>query len=175
MTTTDIAPEVSDFRSVLGHFPTGVAVVAGIAADGTPVGLTIQSFMALSLDPALVLVSIDRRSTSWPSIAETGRFVVNVLSSEQESIAKAFARSGGPKFDGVAWTPGACTGAPIIAGAQAWVECRVWQAYDGGDHEIVAANVAGLGAIADPNSHPLVFFRSKFPRFDRDHWTSICN
>ncbi|MGH7292825.1 MAG: flavin reductase family protein, partial [Myxococcota bacterium] len=134
---------MADFRSVLGHFPTGVAVVAGIAYDGGPVGLTIQSFMALSLDPPMVLVSIDRRSTSWPPIAEGGQFVVNVLSSQQEDIAKSFARSGGPKFDGVSWTPGASTGAPIITDCQAWVECRVWQIYDGGDHEIVAAQVTG--------------------------------
>ncbi len=168
-----VSPASSDFRSVLGQFPTGVAVVTGLDRDGVPVGLTIQSFMALSLDPAMVLVSIDRRSTSWPAIAESGQFVVNVLSTEQEGIAMSFARSGGPKFDGVEWTAATSTGAPVIVGSQAWVECQVWQTYDGGDHEIVAAHVASLGASADPNSHPLVFFRSKFPRFDREHWASI--
>jgi 3-hydroxy-9,10-secoandrosta-1,3,5(10)-triene-9,17-dione monooxygenase reductase component len=173
MTRTETAPEATDYRSVLGHFPTGVAVVAGIDRGGQPVGLTIQSFMALSLDPAMVLVSIDRRSTSWPAIAQTGHFVVNILSNHQEAIARSFARSGGPKFDGVSCTPAAHTGTPIIDGCQAWVECRSWQVYDGGDHEIVAAHVASLGAITDPDSHPLVFFRSKFPRFDQEHWTSI--
>jgi 3-hydroxy-9,10-secoandrosta-1,3,5(10)-triene-9,17-dione monooxygenase reductase component len=167
------AAQVGDFRSVLGHFPTGVAIVTGMTKGGGAVGLTIQSFMALSLDPPMVLVSIDRGSTSWPAIAESGRFVVNILSAEQEDIAKSFARSGGSKFDGVEWAPGSLTGAPVIADCQAWVECHVWQVYDGGDHEIVAARVSDLGASDDPHSHPLVFFRSKFARFDRDHWTSI--
>lgn len=148
---------------MLGHFPTGVAVVTGRCADG-PVGLTIQSFMALSLDPAMILVSIDRTSKSWPLIAEQSRFVVNVLSTEQEALALAFAKSGGPKFDGVLWAPGPITGAPILEGSLSWVECEVQDTFDGGDHHIVTARVVDLGADADPSKHPLVFLRSRFAR-----------
>ncbi len=161
-----------DFRDVVGHFPTGVAIVTGVGSQG-PLGLTIQSFMALSLDPTMVLISIDRGSSSWPAIRATGRFVVNILSSRQEALARSFAVSGGSKFSGVPWAPGNCTQAPVIADCQAWVECEVDECYPGGDHEIVTAHVLSLGSVEDPHSHPLVYFRSKFPRLDRDHWRAL--
>jgi 3-hydroxy-9,10-secoandrosta-1,3,5(10)-triene-9,17-dione monooxygenase reductase component len=106
--------------------------------------------MALLLDPPTVLVSIDRGSTSWPDSAKGGQFAVNILSNQQEDIAKSFARSGGSKFDGVEWAPGSLTGAPVIAECQAWVECRTWRTYDGGDHVIVAARVLALDQSATP-------------------------
>ena len=152
---------IAEFRAVLGHFPTGVAVITG--AEG-PVGLTVQSFMALSLDPPLILLAVDRSSTSWPRIAAQRRFAVNVLSGHQQDIALGFARSGGPKFDGVDWQPGGQTAAPLIAGALAWIECEIWHTYDGGDHEIVAASVLNLRADTDPDRHPLLFCRSRFSR-----------
>jgi flavin reductase (DIM6/NTAB) family NADH-FMN oxidoreductase RutF len=162
----------TSFRDVLGHFPTGVAIVTGTGPQG-PVGLTIQSFMALSLEPAMVLVSIDRRSTSWPAIRASGMFVVNILSSRQEAVARAFAKSGEPKFTDVQWLPGARTGAPVIGDCPAWVECKVGEIFAGGDHEIVTAHVLALSSIDDPQSHPLVYFRSKFPRLDRHHWSAL--
>jgi 3-hydroxy-9,10-secoandrosta-1,3,5(10)-triene-9,17-dione monooxygenase reductase component len=161
--TPPIAAE--DYRKVLGHFPTGVAVVTGCCADG-PIGLTIQSVMALSLDPALVLVSIDRKSTSWPVIAEGSRFVVNVLAEGQHELALAFAKSGGAKFTAVPWTPGPRTAAPILGGVLAWVECVIRDTFDGGDHDIVTAHVVGLGVDTTPPAAPLVFLRSRFTRVD---------
>ena len=161
-----------EFRNVLGRFPSGVVVVTG-STRGGPTGLTIQSFMALSLDPTLILVSIDRDSTSWPAISTTGQFAVNILADNQQALAVAFARSGGNKFHGVEFAPGPLTRSPLLHGCQAWIECEIWQSYEGGDHEIVTARVLGLRASEDPKLHPLVFFRSKFPRFDREHWDSI--
>lgn len=172
MTATLSNPIAQDFRKVLGHFPTGVTVITGAGPDG-PVGLTIQSFMSLSLDPALILISIDHKSKSWPVIAEGSKFAVNVLSAGQEGVAMAFARSGGPKYEGVEWTPGPRTGAPLLQGAQAWIECEIWRTYDGGDHEIIVGSVLDLSASADPESHPLLFTRSKFAQLDRDHWNSL--
>jgi 3-hydroxy-9,10-secoandrosta-1,3,5(10)-triene-9,17-dione monooxygenase reductase component len=140
-----------------------VAIVTANCANG-PVGLTIQSVMALSLNPAMILVSIDRNSTSWPLIAEQSRFVVNVLSTGQEELARSFAKSGGPKFDGVDWVPGPRTGAPILKDSLAWIECEIQDTFDGGDHRIVTARVIGLGADADPSTQPLLFLRSRFAR-----------
>lgn len=175
MSPSPAGSSTSSLRAILGHFPTGVAVVTGAGDGSGPVGLTIQSFMALSLEPSLILVSIDRESTSWPAIAAGGHFAVNILAAGQQDIAVAFARSGGPKFDGIDWATGESSGAPLIAGCQAWVECVTWRTYDGGDHEIVAAQVLALRACDDPQSHPLVFFRSKFPQLDREHWTALNN
>src|SRR5580658_9526448 len=110
----------SRFRDVLGHFATGVTVVT--AVDGDPVGFTCQAFAALSLDPPMVLLAPAKSSTSWPRIAQAGAFCVNILAADQEAVCRAFAVSGGDKFDGVAWTPGV-TGSPIITGSLAYVEC----------------------------------------------------
>lgn len=160
------------YRDALSRFAAGVVVVTGIGADG-PAGLTIQSFTALSLDPPLILLAIDRRSVSWPAIAASTRFAVNVMASEQQTTALAFARSGGPKFDGVEWSAGVHTGAPLIAGCHAWLECETWRVYDGGDHEIIAATVLDVNTNPDPGLHPLVFYRSRFEELDRGRWPAI--
>ncbi|UDH01198.1 flavin reductase family protein [Rhodococcus opacus] len=173
MTTTAHRAVSEDFRTVLSHFPTGVAVLTGLGTDG-PAGLTVQSFMALSLDPPMILVSVDRTSTSWPIIADTGRFAVNVMSKSQQDVALSFARSGGPKFDGVEWSSGTHTQAPLIADSQAWLECEIANTYDGGDHSIITAHVLALRACDDTRSHPLLFFRSKFPQLDKAHWETLC-
>ena len=93
------------FREVLGHFATGVTIVTALE-DGVPVGFTCQSFAALSLDPPMVLLAPARSSTSWPRIAKAGAFCVNILDEHQEALCRAFAVSGGDKFDGVGWRPG---------------------------------------------------------------------
>ena len=175
MSVPPAGSSTSDLRAVLGHFPTGVAVVTGPGDGQGPVGLTIQSFMALSLEPSLILISIDRASTSWPTIAAGGQFAVNILATDQRDVALVFARQGGSKFDEINWEAGQSSGAPLIAGCQAWVECAIRRTYDGGDHEIVVAQVLALRACDDPQSHPLVFFRSKFPQLDREHWTALGN
>ena len=122
------------FREVLGHFATGVTIVTALE-DGIPVGFSCQSFAALSLDPPMVILAPAKTSTSWPRIARAGAFCVNILGEHQEAVCRAFAVSGGDKFDGVEWTPGV-TGAPLIAGSLATVECTLGAIYEGGDHEL---------------------------------------
>jgi 3-hydroxy-9,10-secoandrosta-1,3,5(10)-triene-9,17-dione monooxygenase reductase component len=149
----------STMRQVLGHFPSGVTIVTGTTTDG-PAGFTCQSFSSLSLDPPLVLVLPGRSSSSWPRIEATGRFVVNVLSAEQEELSTTFARSGGDKFAGVEWHPSGL-GSPILDGATAWIDCTLHAVHDGGDHLIVIGAVHDLGAPGDP---PLVFHRGGYAR-----------
>ena len=93
------------FREVLGHFATGITIVTALE-EGEPVGFTCQSFAALSLDPPMVILAPARSSTSWPRIAQAGAFCVNILEEHQEALCRAFAVSGGDKFDGVEWSPG---------------------------------------------------------------------
>ena len=95
--------EGSHFRTVLGHFPTGVAVVTGITSDGKPAGLAVGSFSSVSLDPPLVAFMPDRSSTSWPRFRESGSFCVNILGSDQESVCRAFAARGGSPFSQFCW------------------------------------------------------------------------
>ncbi len=151
----------ADYRTVMGNFPTGVVVVSGLA-DGTPVGLTVQSFMSLSLDPPMILLSVDRKSTSWPLIAATGKFAVNVMAADQQAVALTFAKSGTDKFAEMRWAPGAETGVPLIEGSHTWIEAQVADTFDGGDHVIITADVLSMQLAQDERSEPLVFFRSSF-------------
>ena len=149
------------FREVLGHFATGITIVTA-TEEGVPVGFSCQSFAALSLDPPMVILAPARSSTSWPRIAQAGAFCVNILEEHQEAVCRAFAISGGDKFDGVAWSPGPATGAPVIDGSLAHVECTLGAIFDGGDHELVTGHVVGMGA---GDGGPLLFYRSGFGRF----------
>jgi 3-hydroxy-9,10-secoandrosta-1,3,5(10)-triene-9,17-dione monooxygenase reductase component len=148
------------FREVLGHFATGVTIVTA-SEDGEPVGFSCQSFAALSLDPPMVILAPAKSSTSWPRIAEAGAFAVNILAEHQEAICLNFAVSGGDKFDGVAWTAGT-TGAPLIKGSLAIIECTLGAIYEGGDHELVTGHVV---AMEVGSGSPLLFYRSGFGRF----------
>ena len=148
------------FREVLAHFATGITIVTALE-DGEPVGFTCQSFAALSLDPPMVILAPSRSSTSWPRIREAGAFCVNILEEHQEALSRTFAVSGGDKFDGIGWKPG-LTGAPVLEGSLAMVECRLGEIFDGGDHELVTGLVVAMDV---GEGGPLLFYRSGFGRF----------
>jgi 3-hydroxy-9,10-secoandrosta-1,3,5(10)-triene-9,17-dione monooxygenase reductase component len=156
--STDQVMDTRALRDVLGHFCSGVTVVTAMVSD-EPAGFTCQSFSALSLDPPQVLLCPSRRSTSWPTIRTAETFCVNVLSSGQHTLSDAFARSGGPKFEGVRWRPTE-RGAPILEGVAAWFEVTLAAEHDGGDHLIAVADLLDFGA--DPSTQPLVFHRSRY-------------
>jgi 3-hydroxy-9,10-secoandrosta-1,3,5(10)-triene-9,17-dione monooxygenase reductase component len=150
------------YRATLGHFCTGVTIITA-NGEGGPSGFTCQAFAALSLDPPLVLACPGKASTSWPAIESAGTFAVNVLAEQQEEVCRAFAASGTDKFSGVGWSPGPFTGAPILADVLAWVECRLEQLHDGGDHAIAVGRVLDLQAR---EGRPLLFYRGGFGRFE---------
>jgi 3-hydroxy-9,10-secoandrosta-1,3,5(10)-triene-9,17-dione monooxygenase reductase component len=152
--------DTARFREVMGHFATGVTIVTALE-EGEPVGFTAQSFAALSLDPPMVILAPSRSSTSWPRIAKAGAFCVNILEEHQEALSRTFAVSGGDKFDGVGWKPG-ITGAPVLEGSLAVVECRLGEIFDGGDHELVMGLVVAMDI---GEGGPLLFYRSGFGRF----------
>lgn len=153
-------PDAALYRTVLGHFGSGVVIVTG-ADDHGPSGFTCQSFFAASLDPQLVVFSPQITSTSWPKVAATGAFCANVLSDEQEALSRAFAVSGGDKFKGVGWRPGP-TGSPIISDSLAWVDCRIDTVHEAGDHLLVVGRVVDMGYS---NGRPLLFYRGGFGSF----------
>ena len=114
------------FRAVLGHFPTGVTIVTGLAAD-QPIGFTIGSFTSISLDPPLVGFFAMNDSDTWVAMAGTGWFCVNVLRNDQADLCWRFARQGNEdaRFDGLAWQPAPVTGCPVIEGVGAWIDCTI--------------------------------------------------
>lgn len=152
--------DVRRYKDVFGRFCTGVAAVTSVSA-GRPVGFTCQSFSALSLDPQLAMLSVQRSSTTWPRIRETGRFAVSFLAADQEHVAVALARSGGDKFTGLSWTPSGA-GHPIPDGVLAYVECRLDNELNGGDHVIVIAAVEEMTVVRE--AEPLLFFRGEFKK-----------
>jgi 3-hydroxy-9,10-secoandrosta-1,3,5(10)-triene-9,17-dione monooxygenase reductase component len=158
------------FRQVLGHFCTGVAVITTADAAG-PAGFTCQSFAALSLDPPLVLFCPAVASATWPRIEKAGHFCANVLADEQRELARVFAgqgagRAGGApgaagagKFDGVGWSP-APSGAPVLDDAVAWVTAEVADVREAGDHYLVTGRVTGLEACRP--GPPLLFYKGRY-------------
>jgi flavin reductase (DIM6/NTAB) family NADH-FMN oxidoreductase RutF len=150
------------FRQVLGHFPTGVTVVTAMT-EGEPVGLAVGSFTSVSLDPPLVLFCPAKSSSSWPKIEAAGSFCVNILGEDQESVSRVFAGKGADKFQGLGWRLGA-VGAPILNDVLAWIDCRVEDVHEGGDHYLVVGRVAELGIGHE--GRPLVFFRGGYGRFE---------
>ncbi len=151
--------EQATYRQVLGHFPTGVTVVAGMDDDGRPVGLAVGSFFSLSLEPPLVGFAVTRTSGSWARMRDSAAFCVNVLGADQEDVCRVFASSGDDKFASVGWKATE-TGSPRIDGVLAWIDCELDAVHDGGDHEIVVGRVVGLDVGHEGD--PLVFFRGGY-------------
>jgi 3-hydroxy-9,10-secoandrosta-1,3,5(10)-triene-9,17-dione monooxygenase reductase component len=151
------------YRQVLGHFATGVTVITAVN-EGEPVGLAANSFSSVSLDPPLVLFSAAHSSSTWPHIDRAGAFCVNILGSDQEDVCRLFATKGADRFAQIGWRPAEVSGAPLLDGALAWLDCTIDARHEAGDHVIVVGLVHGLG-VADRGS-PLLFYRGGYGRFE---------
>jgi len=152
----------SEFRRVIGHFATGVAVVTTCREDGSAAGLTVSAVASVSLDPTLVLVCVDRVSDTHAWMERAGYFAANVLEEGRgETLARRFSGGGAEKFRGVAWHPER-TGAPVLDDALAWLDCRITAALPGGDHTIFVGEV--LSADAREGT-PLLYYRGGYGRF----------
>lgn len=150
--------EKNELRQVMGHFATGVTIITTLTKAGEMHGLTANAFTSVSLEPPLLLISVDKKAESWPAFEESRVFTVNILADDQEGLSRKFAVSGGNKFGGVAYRIGA-NGAPILDGTLAYIECTLYAAYDGGDHSIY------LGEIQQAEIHegkPLLFYRGGY-------------
>jgi 3-hydroxy-9,10-secoandrosta-1,3,5(10)-triene-9,17-dione monooxygenase reductase component len=150
------------FRQVLGHFPTGVTVIAAVD-DDEPVGLAVGSFFSVSLRPPLVGFCPDRSSSSWPRIQRAGAFCVNILAEDQGSVCRVFAAKGTDKFASIPWTP-TVTGSPRLEGVVAWIDCEIDAVHEAGDHYLVTGRVLDLEVLREVG--PLLFFRGGYGRFD---------
>lgn len=145
--------DARSFRDCLGCFATGVTVVT-VQGDGRPHGLTVNSFTSVSLDPPLVLVSIDRRANALPFLTDAP-FAVNILEAGQDDLAMHFAGRPQPDLH-IEWEQGKV--APRLARSLAYVECSPWQAYDGGDHVLFVGRVE---SFAHRDGQPLLFYRGR--------------
>jgi flavin reductase (DIM6/NTAB) family NADH-FMN oxidoreductase RutF len=141
-------------RGVLGRYVTGVTIVTCIGAQGQRIGLTCNSFNALSLDPPLVLWSLRQVSPSLPAFRAARHFAINVLAESQVELSRRFASALADKFgDDAAWRDG-LGGAPVLSGAAAVLECECEAVHDTGDHCLFIGRVRRMADLATP---PLLF------------------
>ena len=154
----DGAHDGRQLRNALGRFPTGVTVITTRTPNGKMEGLTANSFAALSLDPPLVLWSINHNSPSVLGFKASGHFAINVLRADQTELSHRFATKREHKFDGVVYSDGV-GGSPVLEGVLATFECEITQMIDGGDHLLFVGRVHKL---AYGDGDPLIFNAGKY-------------
>ncbi|MFI5934700.1 flavin reductase family protein [Actinoplanes sp. NPDC051494] len=147
-------------RRVFGSFPTGVTVVAALV-DDVPTGLAANSFVSVSLEPAMVSICVAHTSTTWPVLRRAARLGVSVLGAHQEHAGRLLSARGADRFAGLGWRSSA-DGAIVLDGSSAWLDCSVADQIRAGDHDIVLLRVHDLDA--DPEVAPLVFHGSRYRR-----------
>jgi flavin reductase (DIM6/NTAB) family NADH-FMN oxidoreductase RutF len=147
-----------EFRSALSRFASGVTVVSTKDATGTLHGITVSSFCSVSLQPPMVLICIEKMTTSHHAFEESGVFVVNVLSESQAWLSEKFADPLRDKFEGIHYREG-LEGVPVLNESLASLECRITFSYHGGDHSIFVGQVERV-TVAD--GAPLLYFRGGY-------------
>lgn len=146
--------EAAEFRNALGRFATGIAIVTTMDNNGMPMGLTVNSFNSVSLDPPLVLWSLDKGSNQMEAFCNSGFYGVSILAHDQQFASNLFAAMADDRFEQVDWSI-AQTGAPLIDGALARIDCITEQVIEGGDHVILLGRVVD---IAVSHGDPLVYY-----------------
>ena len=164
MSNSAVAIDPKQFRQALGAFTTGVTVVTTHGPDGQDYGLTANSFNSVSIDPPMVLWSLNKNASSKAAFAEAGHFAVHVLATDQEPVSNRFAKSGADKFAGltVARGPG---NVPLLDGCSARFQCRTSYQYEGGDHIIFVGEVLAFDRF---DKAPLVFHSGGYRRLQQD-------
>ena len=156
------------FRDVMGRFATGVSVVTVLEGE-RPQGITVNAFSSVSLQPALVMVALDRRRFITPMVRAAGRYAVNVLGSVQQALSDCFAHApvspGREAFCGATWHLGP-NGLPLIDGAIATLECTVVETFSAGDHDLFIGRVDAL-EDERPDVEPLLYYRRRYLRVER--------
>ncbi|SIT02891.1 flavin reductase family protein [Alicyclobacillus vulcanalis] len=150
------------FRQVLGRFATGVTVISVGGDDGSVHAMTANAFSSLSLDPPLVLICLDKQAKTLRLIRERLRFAINILADDQENLSRLFANQA------VQQTPSFCfscnnTLSPVLDGALANIDCKLFEEYDGGDHVIIVGEVLSA-MMNEDKTKPLCFFKGQYCR-----------
>jgi len=145
-------------RDALGEFATGVAVVTARTADGAPVGVTINSFASVSLEPPLVLWSLGLQSPTRPAFEACSRYAVNILAADQVELSQRFSQAQADRFAGLEFDGGG-DGVPLLRGCSAWFECRNEIRHPGGDHVILVGYVERFRR--EPKA-PLIFHGGRY-------------
>jgi flavin reductase (DIM6/NTAB) family NADH-FMN oxidoreductase RutF len=146
------------FRQLLGRFATGVTVLTTRSPGGEPIGMTASSVASVSLDPPLVLVSVDRRHEMHAALEAAQHFVLNILAADQEALSRRFAADEPNRFGGVGFHPNK-QGIAVLDGVLAHIECEKQTAIPAGDHTVFIGLVVG-GSVTD--RRPLLYYRGGY-------------
>ena len=159
--------QAKELRQAFGHFATGVTVVTTMDSASEnglakPLAMTANSFSSVSLDPPLILWSIDKNAQSFAAFERNEHFAVHILHAGQEALSTVCATRNADKFADVEWQPGLGE-APIFDEFSARFQCRVEHRYEGGDHQIIVGRVLDYSCQNEPQQvQPLVFFKGKY-------------
>lgn len=154
--------EAATFRQVLGAYPTGVCAITAITDEAVRAAMIVGSFTSVSLDPPLIGFFPDKKSMTWPQIEKAGRFCVNVLASDQRDLCRQLSVSGTDKFENVSYRL-SDNGSPVLDGAIAWIDCKIHDVKEAGDHYLVLGLVLALKAGRDAD--PMLFFKGGYGGF----------
>lgn len=155
--------DLDAYDDVMGHVPTGVVLLTAVAEDDTPLGMVLGSFALVSNDPPIVSFMPTKTSSSWAKMRSTTTFCVNILAADQAEICQKFSQKGiDDKFAGTPWERGPL-GSPVLDGVIATVDCTVRTVIDGGDHDLVLADVIHARLCND--KLPLLYFQGGLGRF----------
>jgi flavin reductase (DIM6/NTAB) family NADH-FMN oxidoreductase RutF len=147
-----------EFRRACAHFATGVCVLTACNREGSPHGLTVNSFSSVSLEPPLVMAAIAHSSTQLAGFDDAEFFGVNILTEKQRSLSVYFATREPGRFDGIPWAAGK-TGAPVLEETLGVIECRTVQRFDAGDHRILVGEAVTASVH---QGRPLLFYKSGY-------------
>ena len=150
----------AELRRVYGCYPSGVAAICAMV-DGEPVGMAASSFTAVSVEPPLVSICVQNHSRTWPRLRACPRLGLSVLAEGHGDACLSLSRKEGDRFARVAWA-GLPSGAVLVRGASAWLECLLHSEVPAGDHTIAVLEICALEA--DAATPPLVFHGSRFRR-----------
>jgi len=147
-----------EFRRACGRFATGITIATVSDAQGTPHGLTVNSFTSVSLDPPLLSICLGHAVSLIEVFRAASYFGINVLAESQRTVSERFARKGYDRFEGIEWQAGA-NGVPLIIGVLAAMECRTVERIRAGDHDIFLAQMVTARVV---EGKPLVYFASRY-------------
>ncbi|MHC3474079.1 flavin reductase family protein [Streptomyces sp. 7R007] len=160
-----MAVDAGRFRELFGSFPTSVSIVTTLDRTGEPRGFTCNAVSAVSVNPPLLLVCVDKGSRSLPALQHSGAFVVHVLADGGQDASERFAGKSADKFAGHAWRPSAVAGgAPVLSDiALGHAECTVVQRVEAGDHWILIGRVEAAEVFS---RRPLLYHRRAYSVWD---------
>lgn len=150
--------KIERFKQAMGSYPTGVTVVTALNEQNKPMGLTVNSFASVSLDPLLILWSIDNRVSTYKDFLKTDKFAVNILASDQSDLCTLFASRVDDRFGQCDWKESDLN-LPVLSDALAVLQCKVFKKVDAGDHTIMIGEVID---IHNEEKEPLLYHRRKF-------------